>query len=252
MRRILQAALAVALFLSPTLSSRADDTTKAILEKAIKAHGGIDKVGKERATTTKSKGTLEVMGLSIKFTSESLSSSGKFKESLNLDVMGQNVVQVVGFDGTNVWITTNGTETPLTDKMKEDINKGIKEQLYMGKLARYAFLNDKSVQTSALGEVKVENKPAVGVRISSKDHKDVNVYFDKESGLLVKIEHQTTDVMTGTDVSEERVITEFQEFEGLKVAKKAVITKDGKKFMDLEIEDMKFSDKLDDSLFVKP
>ena len=46
---------------------------------------------------------------------------------------------------------------------------------------------------AALGESKVGDRPALGVRISVKGRKDLRFFFDKESGLLVKSEHILDD-----------------------------------------------------------
>ena len=47
-------------------------------------------------------------------------------------------------------------------------------------------LRDADFQLSPAGEVKVNDRPALGLRVSRKGWPDVNVYFDKESGLVVK------------------------------------------------------------------
>ena len=57
---------------------------------------------------------------------------------------------------------------------------------------------------------------------------------------------------SGEDVAEERIILEYQDVNGLKSAKKVLINRDGKKFTEAEVLDVKFLDKLDDAEFVKP
>ena len=54
------------------------------------------------------------------------------------------------------------------------------------------------------------------------------------------------------EVDEERIIGEYQDIEGQKVPKKIVVNHDGKKFMEAEVTEMKFLDKVDDSQFEKP
>src|SRR5207253_1605637 len=97
------------------------------------------------------------------------------------------------------------------------------------------FLKDKSVELSPLGEVKVNDRPAVGVRIASKGHRDLNLYFDKETGLMAKIERQALDTQTMQMVTEERIIQEYQVVDGMKVAKKVLVNRDGKKFTEAEV-----------------
>src|SRR5947209_17404979 len=63
----------------------AADETQAIIDKAIKAHGGIGKLAKDRAMQTKSKGTIELAG-GISYTQETSIQSGKFKDVMQLSV----------------------------------------------------------------------------------------------------------------------------------------------------------------------
>jgi hypothetical protein len=108
------------------------------------------------------------------------------------------------------------------------------------------------VTFTRLGEVKVKGRPAVGVTASRKGAKDINLYFDKETGLLAKVEMRRRDLMSGEEVTEERIITEYQEAEGRKVAKKVEVLRDGKAFLEAEVTEVKVLEKVDDSEFAKP
>jgi hypothetical protein len=246
MRNLLFASFFLGLLLASS-SARADDTPQAIIDRAIKAHGGADKLNKERAAQSKNKGTLELGG-GLRFTNEVSLYAGKFKEAMELDVNGQKILVTTVFDGNKGWVKANDQVTELTDKPLDEL----KEASYLNRLGRFVFLKDKSIELSPLGEIKVNDRPAVGVRIVSKGHRDVNIYFDKESGLMAKVERQALDGMTGQMVTEERLIQEYHVVDGLKVAKKVLINRDGKKFMEAEVVEVKFSDKLDDTEFVKP
>jgi hypothetical protein len=92
----------------------------------------------------------------------------------------------------------------------------------------------------------------VGVRVSSKGHKDINLFFDKNSGLLVKVEYRTFDLNSKQEINEERIITEYQNKDGLKVAKKAIVNRDGKKYIEAEVLEVKYLDDIDDTQFSKP
>jgi hypothetical protein len=58
--------------------------------------------------------------------------------------------------------------------------------------------------------------------------------------------------MTGQEVNEERIVDEFTEVDGVKMAKKMHILRDGKKYLELETEEIKLVDKIDKSEFQKP
>jgi hypothetical protein len=114
------------------------------------------------------------------------------------------------------------------------------------------LLTDSSVQLSLLGESKVEDRAALGVKIASKGHREMNLYFDKESGLLAKVQLRKNDPQTGQEVDEERIIKEYQDFDGQKAAKKVLINHDGKKYLEMEVIEIKYPDDIDDSEFQKP
>lgn len=49
----------------------------------------------------------------------------------------------------------------------------------------------------------MNDKPAIAIRVASKGHKDVTLAFDKQSHLMVKIEHRTLESGSGMEVNEE-------------------------------------------------
>jgi hypothetical protein len=220
----------------------------AIIDKAAKAHGGAENLSKERAVRSRGTGTLEIMGLTLNFTQENVAGGGKFKESMTISFMGNESLVVTVFDGTNAWVKSPMEVKALDGKLLDEI----KEAAYMARLGRLAFIKDKSVELTPLGEAKVNDRPVVGVRVSSKGHRDLNMYFDKETGLLTKTERRALDAQTMQEVTEERLIQGYQDADGMKVAKKVVINRDGKKFMEIEVKEVTFPDKLDDGEFAKP
>jgi hypothetical protein len=248
MRKVWIGFLAMGLIVSATPAASAQDAM-AIIDKAIKAHGGADKLAKMAALRLKTKGTIELLGNSAAFTQESaIQMPDKIKDTMQLDFMGQNIGVVTVFDGKKGWINANG----MTMDMNDDIMEAMKEAVYMMSMQGFTGLKDKKYELSLLGDAKVNDRPAVGVKISSKGHKDVNVYFDKESGLMAKMEHRTKDLMSGQEVAEERIVTDYHEVDGIKTGKKVLVNRDGKKFLEAEVLDIKFPDKIDDGEFTKP
>jgi hypothetical protein len=247
MRNLLVPAVVSCLFLAGSVS-RADDDVKTILDKAIKAHGGAEKLGKHTGSVTKTKGTIDLAG-GIDFIQEmTLKSPNKFKESIQMTVMGKTFTVTSAYDGEKAWIDYAGTNIDVNEKLMAEF----KEQAYMMSIGDLSGLSDKKLELSLLGEVQVEGKPAVGVKVASKGHRDISLFFDKASSMLVKVEHLALDASGGQDVMQERIIQEYQELNGVKVAKKIHVNRDGKKFMEAEVLEVKYLDKLDDNEFVKP
>jgi hypothetical protein len=250
MRRLILGSLAVALVLGCVPFAFAQEEVKAIIDKAVKAHGGAEKIDRMKCVQSKSKGKLELFGSSIDMTQEvSIKYPGKFKEVAEIDINGQKVKVISTFDGSKASITANGQAVDVTDKIMEEFKEG-SYAMKVGRLTN--LLTDKSLQLSLLGESRVEDRPAVGVKIASKDHRDINLYFDKESGVLLKVQTRKNDLQTMQEVDEERIIKEYQDIEGQKVPKKVLVNHDGKKYLEVEVVEVKFPDNIDDSEFQKP
>jgi hypothetical protein len=254
MRRTLLPLLSIGLLLGLTAGSRAaDDDPKAVLAKAIKAHGGEEALTKYKATQSKTKGklfNLPVIG-EAEFTQEAASMlPDKAKETMTLDVGGQKVNVVTIMNGDTFSIESAGMDVPITD----DIKKALKGAQYMMKVARLVSLvKDKDYELSALGEVKVEDKPAVGVQVKSKGHNDISLFFYKDTGLLAKLEHRSVEASSGKEITEERIVVKYGDKtkEGIALPKEVLVKHDGQTFMKAEVLESKVLEKLDDSEFKK-
>ncbi len=245
------ALLAFGLILGAPVASRADDAADAkaaLVEKAIKAHGG-DKLTKLPATTLKMKGAIHTMGVDLTFTAEVVS-NGPERQKIDIEAEagGQKIHIVNVLNGNKGWSSIGGQTTELDkDKLAE-----AKEEAYAGWVATLAPLKDKAFTLATIGEVEIEKKKALGVKVSRKGHRDVDLYFDKETGLLIKTESRVKDDTSGQEVTEESFPSEFKDVQGTKQAMKFTIKRDGKPFLEGEATECELAEKLDDSVFAKP
>jgi hypothetical protein len=249
MRVLLHILVAFPLLLGFVLVSRADDDVTAIIDKAVKAHGVKGGEGQNYGYRGKNKGTLHVMGLNLEFTQEiAVQTPDKFKEVMELTVMNQKITTITVFNGKEGWLKANDMDI----KVEKELLAEFKEVGYMMRLSQGMFLKDKALEFSLLGEVQVNDKPAVGVKVAKKGQKDINFYFDKGTGLMAKMERRARDFLSGQETTEERIIMEYQDVKGRKLAKKVLVNRDGKKLLDAEVIEAELVDRLDDSEFAKP
>jgi hypothetical protein len=249
MRKLFATAVALSLCLALSGIVRAQDATQAIIDKAIKAHGGLEKMGKFKAAQSKGKGTLSLMGNEINMTTESFyQAPDKTKSVSQLEIMGQAFKQTLVVNGDKVWLKVND----MTPDLPEKVLNSIKDGVYVETLGRLLFLKDKSLELAALGEMKIDDKDVVGLKVTSKGRPDVSMYFDKESGLLLQTEHRTVDPITVQEITQKTSLKEYKEIEGIKRPTRIVIERDGNKFLDMEILEVKLLDKLDDNEFQQP
>lgn len=244
------ALLAFGLVLAGPVAARADDAAdaRAIVDKAVKAHGGAELL-KFKAATVQMKGTVQVMGQGVEFDG-AVATHGPTRQKLDIEVKigGQKFRIVNVLNGDKGW-TRLGDDTKELDK---DQLAEAREQGHAGWVASLAPLQDKGFTLATIGEVKVDDKPALGVKVSFKGRRDVDLYFDKQSGLLVKSETRVRDEESGQEVNEETFYTEYKDVQGTKQAMKFTIKRDGKLFLEGEATGYDLAEKLPDSVFDKP
>lgn len=241
--------LAVALtFVGLASNAGAQDDVKSILEKAVKAHGGKENLAKIGAVSSKSRGTIELFG-GLSFSQESVSVMPKqFKETIFIEINGAKSTIVTVFNDGRWWSEANGSSVELNEKSLEEIKQAVNLMM----LGTLRFVDDKDFTVAPLGESKVEGKPVVGVKVSRQGYREASLYFSKETGLLSKVERQAYDTAKAQDTTEERLILDYQDVKGAKVAKKILVRRDGKKYLDAEVTEYTPLDKVDPAEFAKP
>ena len=95
------------------------------------------------------------------------------------------------------------------------------------------------------------DKPAVGVKVTGPEGKTFSLYFDKESGLPVKLVAKVMGFMDD-EHDQETTFTNYKEFDGIKKATKVEAKRDGEKFLNSEVTEFKVLDKVDPKTFTEP
>ena len=254
MRRLL---IPCALVLALAALGRADDAAdpKAVVEKAIKARGGSDNLAKYKADVLKIKGAVHVSGLDIDFTGEiSFQQPDKSRAVIEGTVMGTNFKSTRVVNGDKGWIDDLlGATQSMRDMSKEELAEE-RESQNANSIARLAVLTDKAYTLSTVGESKVGDKEAVGILFKRKGYRDVSLFFDKKTHLLLKSETRVKDPQGGGDAefTQEAFYDDYKKVGDLQVAHKLTIKRDGKAFLESETTEFKPEEKLDDGLFAKP
>lgn len=227
-----------------------DANLREVIARAIKADGGLENLTKFKASATKQKGKLHTPGGAFEFTSEnSVQLPDRLRSEQHIKVGDMQITVVVIVTGNKGWIQLMGK----TEGMNKDMLEEVKEQLNAANISQLACLNDKDYKLSSLGEVKVGGRPAIGVRVERKGYRDVNLFFDKDKSLLLKMETRGKDLMQGgQEYTSTTLFDDYKKVEGMMVAHKVTIERDGKPYLENETTEVKISEKLDDSLFEKP
>jgi hypothetical protein len=75
-------------------------------------------------------------------------------------------------------------------------------------------LKDEGFKFALFGDVTVDGKDAVGVRVSCKGRPDINLFFDKGTGLAIKSERRAKDTRTNQEFTAESIYRDHKAFQG--------------------------------------
>jgi hypothetical protein len=233
------------LFIPFVAARAADDDAKSVLDKAIKALGGEDKLAKAEAFSMKSKGTVVFGGNEADTTAEA---TFKGLDHLRREFGNDQFQAVVVLDGNKGW-------RKFGDNSSEIEGDGVtneKRNIYLAVIPiTLVAVKGNGFKYESAGEEKVGDKPAAKLKITGPDGKDFTISFDKESGLPVK---QVAKVIgfQGQEFTMETTFGEYKDFGGIKKATKIHSTRDGEKFQDMEVTEFKVLDKVEPDTFSEP
>jgi len=242
---------ALLLLAAGSLQSGEEKDLHAIIAKAMEAKGSAKTALKYQGMAMKNTGTFYGLGEGIPFTGDWLfHGQNQSRSNLEIKVMDQtlNMTQVI--NGDKGWMKFNDEIKALSpEELAEE-----KEELYAKWVTSLTPLKDKAFKLAPLGEIKIGDKAALGIRVSHDKNRDVNLFFDKAGGLLVKSEHQVRDVKNGGDkeMSQETYYTDFKDIKGTKFPTKVSIKREGKQYVDAEVSEIRLLETVDDAQFAKP
>lgn len=235
--------LGVSLLVAVAAPSQGDEKDcRAIIDKAIRAVGGEEQLAKYKAQTFKEKGSFYGEGAAQPYTGKY---AVQWPNQFRMEIEGAFTLVL---DGDKGWFSMGGNTQEMT---KEQLAQQ-QESQYAGWVATLRPLKETGFHLSPLGESKVGDRAVVGVKVTHKGHNDVKLFFDKEHGLLLRYEYRHKDARTGKDAEMVSTFENYKEFSGLKFPTKMDIKRDGDKFVEADIEDVKFQEKLDPGVFAKP
>lgn len=227
-------------FAANTLADDAADA-RAIVNKAIEARGGKDKLTKFPAFTSQIKGKLQLGDLVLPFSGEWLSQGAtQNKLTMSGEVNGAKFDNFRVTNGEKLW-TKEGDQLKELDK---EAVKGDLEQLYGEWLTTLVPLLDKEFTLTPLGESRVGDKPAVGLKVVRTGRIDVKLFIDPERGVVLKREHAIPNAPL------EVFYSDFKDVQGISRYHTVSYKLAGQPFMDLTLSGIKLHAKLEDSRFV--
>jgi hypothetical protein len=232
-----------------------DAEARAIIDKAIKAHGGADKLSQFKAVSAKWTGKRKIENVAYWDAVHVVTCEMPDKIRIDTEVAnpkGGTVTFSRVVNGKRGWLTyPRGTRD-----LKDSEVSQIADEVYTHWLASMVPLQGKGFELSPAGDVTVDGKEAVGVRVSYQGRPDVNLFFDKKTGLVIKSERRSRDPLTDEEYTAESLYRDHKAFQGVMWPTSRLDRRDG---MDLEEDSGRFElseyqahDKLEESSLVRP
>jgi hypothetical protein len=241
--------LSVAALLVVSGLLRAQESPREIIERAIRAHGGQERLARVRADRVRLSGTLHVGGGAVSFTNETtVQLPDRFKSVVRVTVRDKTQTIVHLLDGGRAAILADGAPQPVSSVHIAQL----RQTLQLDHALRLVpLLTDPAFTLEPLGDTPINGRPAVGVRVLGYGQRDVRLFFDRQSGLLVKTE-QLLDGVGGKDVRNEAYYSRYQDMGGYLRPTRVVAYRDGRRVMDAELMSATPLDQVDPAEFSKP
>jgi hypothetical protein len=229
-------------------SGSADEGPSAVLEKAIKALGGEEKLTKFGTATWKAKGKITFNDNESEFTSEAtVQGLDHYRSEFDGEFGGNSVHGTTVLNGDKGWRKFGDNLMEMDGDAVANEKRAIYLQIIPVTLVP---LKGKGFKIEAATDEKVGDKPAVALKVTPPDGKDFTLYFDKESGLPVKLVAKVVG-FGGEEFTQESLYSNYKEFDGIKKAMKVESKRDGTRFVEVEITAYKALDKVAPETFAE-
>jgi hypothetical protein len=250
MHLVFRASVALSFFLGTAGRLWAGDNQKEqhqILDKAIKAMGGQAKVGKLNAAGWKGTTTFDAGGqqLTLNFDGSAL---GWDKQRIDLDIQvnGRNENLLAVINGDKGWVSVGGKVNDLKGKELAPV----RDFFYGMRLVQMLpILKGKDFKLAHLGELKIGERSAVGLSVTSKGRPAVSLFLDKESGRPLKTAFRIT--ADNQEKELELLYDNYKDFDGLQHFTKMIVKLDGMEIV-TELSEIRAPGELEASLFDRP
>lgn len=210
MRWFLLPFLAVGFLIAFLTSVRADDQdARAVIARAVEVLGGEERLTRGAAIQTKMSGSVSDLPNGVTFDGDVWSQVGvglKFSLHIGLPGIGRATVTQAIRDGKG-WKNINGEISDLTD---DDLAEARLATYFDGMPGLVHLLRDKTFTLTLQEESKIDGKPAAVILVRTKGKPDVTLFFDKESGLLVKQTYRQKDANSDTETLEEVLFSDYR------------------------------------------
>jgi hypothetical protein len=223
-----------------------EDEPKAIVEKAIRAAGGKNQLARINAFSAKFKMTFKEQKSVARYTADvSVQSFDQIR--IVMELGDKNKVETTVINGDKGSMKAETEPFVMPEKMVNEY----KNRLYGLRLTYLLTpLLEKDVGIAALAEIRVNDRPAVGMIVTKKDRPDLKLYFDKATNLPAQLEFEID--APGGKKTVVCIFGDYEEVNGIKHFTKVTSKTGNELTVEAEFAEVKLLEKLDAKRFVLP
>ena len=236
----------------PILGNEAD--AKKVLDEGIEAHGGEIALRKIVGMHVKAKGRGYAGQLEASIFLEQYYQGPDKIRAISINEDAHFVQILVINDNVGWWKNGNLSNGNLpVEKIEGERLEVIREFESSDWACTLVPLKENGFRLSPHGQISVNGRPAVGILALQDKHNPLELYFDKETHLLVEYQRRVTDPESGKEVQEVQIFSDYRNVQGTKQPFKLQSFTDGEKAFDVVVTDVKLYDQpFDEKVFAKP
>lgn len=222
-----------------------------VLDKAITAHGGQEKLATSTSQKMTGKGTIvgpngEQYGFSATYYFDT---PNRFRADYQMAIGDTSLPVVQILDGDQGWMKVGDQTAELTKDQMESFRASLQAH---AALRLVPLLDKKKFSLSLVGEIEEDGETLIGITATNKDALDASIYFDAKTYLIAKQEYVSKNFYTGKQALTEMRASHYKKTQGVMLPMQVEYRLDGKKFMAAEFESVELVKQFDASLFAKP
>jgi hypothetical protein len=227
-----------------------DKAARELLDRAIRAHGGEEKLNRFRGITLTMTGHLAMGDRRVPFQGDwAVQLPDKLRSTVEAKSREAPFKQTQVVNGSSGWLSRGGR----TVAMDAVVLAEAREELHSGwEVAQLTPLRRTEYRLTVTESVRVEGKETLGLVVSRPGFRDVRLYFDRDSHLLVKTATQARDLATDRTIEVETVYSDYGEVQGVKYPRRVRLYREGQEYLNGVVSEYRIQETLSNDRFVKP
>lgn len=224
----------------PAASAENVQKGKQLLSSALKAMGGDKLKALKDITRVNQASIASPQGEVTANIETAILYPDKFKQTLRLP--GGEVIYVM--NGQTGWAKTPQGMQELSESQKNDLA----ESVFRDTINLFKNLDGDRITPQFVERADVDGKKADVVLVSNKEGKTVKLYLDATDHLLLKKAYRST---MGAPAEVEEMFSDYRDTSGVRIPFKTITKRNGQKFIDASLTDVKINSGLDEKIFRK-